>query len=323
MTKPRPPLGQRIKHKGHHHYRPKVLRDDRQVEGGIHKHRQRKQGEDPGLHTCQPPGRDLSLHRARVKCIQVRIQQPVQGHSQTAGRHHGHGYPEHAPEFRYRTLCQKCHSVGERQSEDRMLEFDEAREGPQVPGSGTRSQILDGGKQPRGPRTTGGLDSPYTGLLESHQSTLTSIQAKRRPYLVYSGLDLRRHHDVLGPTTPVTFCRPPGRGIHAHLGSPRRGGRRMIQFIQRSLTHKYVTFRIHVAEDPPGHLRIVVHIHLGIYHNYELSELHLTRSPNRVHDLARVHGVGFAYRKDSAVVEDTLLRQIHIHNLRQGHLQKW
>src|SRR5660398_229799 len=158
---------------------------------------------------------------------------------------------------------------------------------------------------------------------ESHQSPLTSIQAKRRPYLVYSGLDLRRHHDVLGPTTPVTFCRPPGRGIHAHLGSPRRGGRRMIQFIQRSLTHKYVTFRIHVAEDPPGHLRIVVHIHLGIYHNYELGELHLTRSPNRVHDLARVHGVGFAYRKDSAVVEDTLLRQIHIHNLRQGHLQKW
>ena len=78
-----------------------------------------------------------------------------------------------------------------------------------------------------------------------------------------------------------------------------------------------VARRVDVRAGDPGHLGLVLHVHVLVDDDDALGEHELPEPPERAHDLPRVPGIALVDRDEHDVVEDAGRRKVHVDDLRQ------
>ena len=100
---------------------------------------------DVGFNGCtdiKTPNIDkLAAGGARVPRVDLRVDQPVEGHRQRAGADHRHRDPDEIVRARHSVDRQQRADVREREREDGVLDLDERREAAQVGGEDAHSQV--------------------------------------------------------------------------------------------------------------------------------------------------------------------------------------
>src|SRR5499425_1141518 len=143
---------------------------------------------------------------------------------------------------------------------------------------------------------------------------LSLLKPKLLPFLIHDPLHFGAGAVLFGPAAVEAFVLPFARAVYAHLRSEADLPRGVVEHVYGPQHELNVAFGIDVVQHFPDDLSRVLHVHVFIDDDDAFGEHRLAQSPDRVHDLARVAGVLFAYRDQHQVVEDALERQIHVHD---------
>ena len=106
-----------------------------------------------------------------------------------------------------------------------------------------------------------------------------------------------------------------------NLGAEGEVGARVVEGVDRSVDDHDVALRVDVREGPPGGLRHVLHVHVGVEDDERLGLRHLAGAPEAVHQLLRVAGVLLAHPDEAEVVERPLDRHRHVEHLGEDELE--
>src|SRR5215475_9029119 len=108
-----------------------------------------------------------------------------------------------------------------------------------------------------------------------------------RPAAVHQGPHLGRHNRLLRPPAgpPVALGGQLAGRVDAQLAAPELLVGRVVEMVDRAHRVQHVVRVVHVAERPPGHLAVVVHVAVGVDDDDQLRQREQPRAPDRGHHL--------------------------------------
>src|SRR5437879_3460973 len=121
----------------------------------------------------------------------------------------------------------------------------------------------------------------------------------------------------------MTFTRELVGSIYYHLSPDRQVRRCMIQHIRRPFSKNGVALRIRVGTKSEQYFARVVNIHIGIHDDDVFGKHHLAHSPESVHDLESLQGIGLPDADENQVVKHAFGWQSNVHYLWKVHFENW